>query len=49
MKFQALLLCAMLISVSTAQTIEQKSLAVTVYNQNLGVIKDVRSVDLKQD
>ena len=30
-----------------AQTIEQKSLAVTVYNQNLGVIKDVRTADLK--
>jgi hypothetical protein len=29
-----------------AQTIEKKSLAVTVYNQNLGVVKDVRTADL---
>lgn len=31
-----------------AQTAEQKSIAVTVYNQNLGVIKDIRSLNLDQ-
>ncbi len=30
-----------------AQQENQKSVSVTVYNQNLGVIKDVRSIDLK--
>ena len=29
-----------------AQTNEQKSIAVTVYNQNLGVVKDTRSFDI---
>lgn len=29
------------------QNIDHKSLAVTVYNQNLGVVKDVRSIDVK--
>jgi hypothetical protein len=29
-----------------AQTIEQKSIAVTIYNAGIGVIKDVRSIDL---
>jgi hypothetical protein len=31
----------------TAQQENQKSLSVTVYNQNLGVVRDVRSIDLK--
>ncbi|HEX2983617.1 MAG TPA: hypothetical protein VHO28_08755, partial [Ignavibacteriales bacterium] len=30
------------------QEVEQKSVAVTVYNQNIGVIKDVRSFDIKK-
>ena len=30
-----------------AQQENQKSLSVTVYNQNLGVVRDVRSIDLK--
>lgn len=30
-----------------AQTAEQKSIAVTVYNDNLGVIKDVREMNIK--
>jgi hypothetical protein len=31
-----------------AQQTEQKSIAVTVYNQNLGVVKDVRNIDIKK-
>jgi hypothetical protein len=31
----------------TAQQENQKSLSVTVYNQNLGVVRDVRTIDLK--
>jgi len=30
-----------------AQQTEQRSIAVTVYNQNLGVVKDVRNIDIK--
>ena len=33
-------------SVLLSQTTEQKSLTVTVYNQNIGVVKDVRSIDI---
>jgi hypothetical protein len=40
-------LFVLFVSALNAQTIEQKSLAVTVYNQNLGVIKDIRTADLK--
>lgn len=29
------------------QQVEQKSVSVTVYNQNLGVVKDVRNIDIK--
>ena len=28
------------------QSNEQKSVSVTVYNQNLGVVKDLRSIDI---
>jgi len=31
----------------TAQQVDQKSIAVTVYNSNLGVIKDIRTIDIK--
>ncbi len=34
-------------SLLIAQQTEQKSIAVTVYNQNLGVVKDVRNIDIK--
>ena len=34
-------------SLLIAQQSEQKSIAVTVYNQNLGVVKDVRNIDIK--
>jgi len=30
-----------------AQKVDQKSIAVTVYNSNLGVIKDIRTIDIK--
>ncbi len=32
---------------SFSQQADQKSVAVTVYNQNLGVVKDLRSIDMK--
>lgn len=41
--FLALVFFSILIA---AQTSEQKSVAVTVYNQNLGVVKDVRIFDI---
>jgi len=31
----------------TAQQVDQKSIAVTVYNSNLGVVKDIRTIDIK--
>ena len=31
----------------SAQQENQKSLSVTVYNQNLGVVRDVRNIDIK--
>ncbi|GBD87941.1 hypothetical protein BMS3Abin03_01875 [bacterium BMS3Abin03] len=49
MKAQNLLIIAMLILLPGfcfGQSAEQKSISVTVYNQNLGVIKDLRSVDI---
>lgn len=35
-------------TIAVSQEVEQKSVAVTVYNQNIGVIKDVRAFDLKK-
>jgi hypothetical protein len=35
-------------TLALSQEVEQKSVAVTVYNQNIGVIKDVRSFDIKK-
>jgi len=35
------------LSTSSGQNVSQKSIAVTVYNANLGVVKDVRTIDLK--
>ena len=49
MKPKYLLIVALLIlvpSILLNQSIEQKSLSVTVYNQNLGVIKDVREIEI---
>ncbi|MDP4117265.1 MAG: hypothetical protein Q8903_14105, partial [Bacteroidota bacterium] len=46
MKKSFTLLFLLFISVLNAQTIEQKSIAVTIYNAGIGVIKDVRSIDL---
>lgn len=47
--FVMFVMCALLLpAVLRAQQEEQKSVAVTVYNQNLGVVKDVRSIDVKK-
>jgi hypothetical protein len=49
MKSKYLLIVALLIlipAILLSQSSEQKSLSVTVYNQNLGVIKDVRVIDI---
>ncbi|MEE9429686.1 MAG: DUF4139 domain-containing protein [Melioribacteraceae bacterium] len=50
MKQLVLLFAALLIALSTnsiAQEYNQKKLAVTVYNSNLGVVKDVRELNIK--
>ncbi len=39
-------LLMLLPAILLSQSIEQKSLSVTVYNQNLGVIKDVREIEI---
>lgn len=45
---KTLILIVLLVPVFvTAQQENQKSLSVTVYNQNLGVVRDVRTIDLK--
>ncbi|MGB5847688.1 MAG: hypothetical protein WBH40_04310 [Ignavibacteriaceae bacterium] len=49
MKSKYLLIVALLMlfpAILLSQSIEQKSLSVTVYNQNLGVIKDVREIEI---
>ena len=45
--FLTLILFLIPVVISAQETV-QKSLAVTVYNQNLGVVKDVRSIDIKK-
>ena len=45
-KFLFLFILLFVIQLFPQQT-EQKSVSVTVYNQNLGVVKDVRNVDIK--
>lgn len=50
MKHLAFFLSALILTVpstSNSQELNQKSLAVTVYNNNLGVVKDVREIQLK--
>jgi hypothetical protein len=42
-----LIFSAILSQFNSAQEYERKSLAVTIYNNNLGVIKDVRKIDIK--
>ena len=46
-KLKALMIILLLPAYLHAQQENQKSLSVTVYNQNLGVVRDVRSIDLK--
>jgi hypothetical protein len=47
MKIRVLLICAILFSIASAQTVEKKNLSVTVYSQGFGAIKDVRSLKLE--
>ena len=51
MKKQSVILLLFFLLLSTiyvsAQQVNQKSVAVTVYNSNLGVIKDLRTIDIK--
>ena len=48
-KLSVLLLFFLLLSVNylSAQQADQKSVAVTVYNSDLGVVKDLRTIDIK--
>ena len=46
-KLKALMMILLLPAFLHAQQENQKSLSVTVYNQNLGVVRDVRSINLK--
>ncbi len=48
-KLSVLLLFFLLLSANyvSAQQADQKSVAVTVYNSNLGVVKDLRTIDIK--
>ena len=43
-----LLLIAVSLSVAVSQDYKQKSINVTIYNENLGVVKDVREIDIKK-